>query len=149
MLVTGIVLLVTDLSLSQERRQVHDANMDNAIWMGICQGLAVFPGISRTGASICAGLLGGLSHRFVVKYVCMMSVPAIAGAFALEVRTLSSPNVTPALVRSVSAGAIISFLTGVLLCRLLLKATQKIRLRIFALYNFIFGAMLLLSNYTP
>ncbi|MBR2766195.1 MAG: undecaprenyl-diphosphate phosphatase [Blautia sp.] len=147
MLITGVVLLVTDLGLSQERRMVHDANPDNAVWMGICQGLSVFPGISRAGMAICAGLLGGLSHRFVVKYACLMSVPAILGAFALEITTVSSPNLTPPLMRMYAAGAFVAFLTGCVMCKILLRLTQQVRLRIFAMYNFLAGALLLLISF--
>ncbi len=57
--------------------------------VGLVQGLAVFPGLSRSGATIVAGLLWGLSARQAFRFSFLMSLPAVAGAALLELGDLS------------------------------------------------------------
>lgn len=79
-LVTGVFLLVTDLSNIGGIKTPKDVTYDNAMWIGICQGISVFPGISRCGMTICAGLLCGFSRKFAVKYSYLISIPAVLGS---------------------------------------------------------------------
>ena len=83
-LITGVILLVVDLSGIGGSKAARDANYGNAMWIGICQGLAVFPGLSRSGLTISAGLLGGFTRTFAVKYSYILSIPAIVGALIVE-----------------------------------------------------------------
>ena len=83
-LVTGVFLLVTDLSNIGGIKTPKDVTYDNAMWIGICQGISVFPGISRCGMTICAGLLCGFSRKFAVKYSYLISIPAVLGSLFLE-----------------------------------------------------------------
>lgn len=78
-LITGIVLLVVDLGRMGGKKAARDASFGNAMWIGICQGLSVFPGLSRSGLTISAGLMSGFTRSFAVKYSYILSVPAIIG----------------------------------------------------------------------
>ena len=75
-LITGIILLVIDLSQVGGTKAAKDASFSNAMWIGICQGLSVFPGFSRSGMTISAGLMSGFSRTFAVKYSYILSIPA-------------------------------------------------------------------------
>ena len=83
-LITGIILLVIDLSQVGGTKAAKDASFSNAMWIGICQGLSVFPGFSRSGMTISAGLMSGFSRTFAVKYSYILSIPAIIGALIME-----------------------------------------------------------------
>ena len=72
-LLTGVLLLVTDLNRSGGMKGPREASYDSAMWIGICQGLAVFPGISRMGFTLCAALLCGYSRKFAVRFSVFMS----------------------------------------------------------------------------
>lgn len=72
-LITGIILLVIDLSQVGGTKAAKDASFSNAMWIGICQGLSVFPGFSRSGMTISAGLMSGFSRTFAVKYSYILS----------------------------------------------------------------------------
>ena len=80
-LLSGIFLLVTDLNKSGGTKGPREASYDSAMWIGICQGLAVFPGISRMAFTLCAALLCGYSRKFAVRFSVFMSLPAIIGSF--------------------------------------------------------------------
>ena len=62
--------------------------------MGICQGLSVFPGLSRLGLTMSAGLFCGLGRKFAVKYSLLMSIPAVLGAFFVEMGEFTSVHMT-------------------------------------------------------
>ena len=83
-LITGIILLVIDLSQVGGTKAAKDASFSNAMWIGICQGLSVFPGFSRSGMTISAGLMSGFSRTFAVKYSYILSIPAIIGALIMD-----------------------------------------------------------------
>ena len=76
-LLTGVFLLVTDLNKSGGKKGPREASYDSAMWIGICQGIAVFPGISRMGFTLCAALLCGYNRKFAVRFSVFMSLPAI------------------------------------------------------------------------
>jgi len=82
----------------------------DAALVGIAQGLAVIPGVSRSGASISSGLARGMDRATAFRYSFLASLPAIAGAFLLEARhSFSADN--PHLWDDV-LGALISFAVG-------------------------------------
>ena len=83
-LLTGVILLVVDYSNINGNKGTREANFGDAMWMGICQGISVLPGLSRFGLTISAGLFCGLSRKFAVKYSLLMSIPAVIGAFFVE-----------------------------------------------------------------
>ena len=96
-LITGIILLVIDLSQVGGTKAAKDASFSNAMWIGICQGLSVFPGFSRSGMTISAGLMSGFSRTFAVKYSYILSIPAIIGALIMELGQFGSADMTVGL----------------------------------------------------
>ena len=148
MLVTGIFLLVTDLGQTGNRIAVREAGYDSAMWIGICQGLAVFPGISRSGLTICAGLLCGQGKKFVIKFSYIVSVPATAGAVIMELRHFSNVSMTPPLAWSYFFAMIVSCIFGLIFMKGLLRISRTLKLRIFAYYNFLIGVIFLVKNFS-
>lgn len=146
-LVTGIVLLVTDLNNSGGEKGPRDADWSSAMWIGICQGLAVFPGVSRMGLTICAALLCGYSRKFAVKFSILMSFPAVIGAFLSQLGFFASESMTPGLGFTYVLGAVIAGVTGCLVIRDMQKLAQKKKLRVFAVYSFLAGLIALGINF--
>ena len=146
-LITGILLLVVDLSRMGGTRAAKDAGFANAMWIGICQGLAVFPGLSRSAMTISAGLMGGLTRTFAVKYSYILSVPAIIGAMIMELGEFGSSGMTVGLGFTYVLGMLVSGVVGYFVIRRLLKLVQRGRLRYFAYYCFIVGIVVLIVNF--
>ncbi len=82
----------------------------DAALVGLAQGCAVIPGVSRSGASISSGLARGLDRATAFRYSFLASLPAIAGAFLLEARQAFSAE-NPHLADDV-IGALVSFVVG-------------------------------------
>nr|WP_295287251.1 undecaprenyl-diphosphate phosphatase [uncultured Blautia sp.] len=146
-LITGIILLVIDLSQVGGTKAAKDASFSNAMWIGICQGLSVFPGFSRSGMTISAGLMSGFSRTFAVKYSYILSVPAIIGAMIMELGQFGSADMTVGLGFSYVFGMIIAAVVGSLTIRACLKLVHHGKFRYFAYYCFIAGILVLVSNY--
>lgn len=148
LLVTGILLLVTDISGAGGGKTPKDTGYDCAIWMGICQGISVFPGLSRCGLTICAGLLCGLGRKFAVKFSFIMSIPAIAGAFFLELPRFASQGMSLGLGFTYVLAAAAAGVTGYFAIRFLLSLVLRVKLRYFAAYCFLAGLGALIINFT-
>ena len=104
-----------------------------ALLVGAVQGLAVIPGISRSGATIAAGVLAGADRETAAEFSFLASVPAILGAVAVslpELAALEAAVDLPAL----AAGMAVSFAAGWLALTALLRIVRRGRLHLFALY---------------
>ena len=146
-MITGVFLLVTDLSNIGGNKTPKDVTYDNAMWIGICQGISVFPGISRCGMTICAGLLCGFSRKFAIKYSYLISIPAILGSLVLELGEFAGPQMSVSLGFTYIFGMIIAGVVGYFTIQFLLRNLQRGKLRYFAFYCFLAGAIALISNF--
>lgn len=145
-LMTGVFLLVTDLGApAKGRRGIAEATCDHALWLGIAQGISVFPGISRLGISLSLMHLFGYKISFAVRYVFLMSIPAILGALCAEL-----PHITGLSGEQIGAcicGMLAAGITAYFMIRMLLRLLSRVRLRVFAFYCFILGTGILLNEY--
>ena len=146
-LIGGIVLLVTDLNNSGGEKGPRDTAYHCAMWMGICQGIAVFPGLSRMGMTVCAALLGGCSRKFAVRFSVIMSFPMLIGAFVSQAGQFASAQMTPGLGVTYAAAMILAGLTGCLSVRFMINLVQNKKLRVFAFLSFAAGILALASNF--
>lgn len=146
-LLTGVLLLATDLNRSGGKKGPKEASYDSAMWIGICQGLAVFPGISRMGFTLCAALLCGYNRKFAVRFSVFMSLPAIIGAFFTEIIYFGSSEMTVGLGVAYVFAMIIAGFIGCLVIRSAMSVTQNVKIRYFAYYSFIVGIITLALNF--
>lgn len=100
------------------------------MFVGLCQTLALFPGVSRSGTTICAGLKAGLSREEAARFSFLLSIPAIAGAAVKELP--EAEWTVPAGVLAV--GFLVSALVGLGALALLVRFVRKGQLRGFAFY---------------
>ncbi|NOZ24017.1 MAG: undecaprenyl-diphosphatase UppP [Planctomycetes bacterium] len=135
--VVGIALVVTALALGltryakEKNRDAGDVGLLQAVLIGIAQGIAIIPGISRSGSTISCGLLFGVNRETAARYSFLLSIPAILGATVLEARDAAAQqmNWLPVIL-----GAIVSFGVGYLALRLLLRFVKRGKLHLFAWY---------------
>ena len=146
-LLTGVILLVVDYSNVNGSKGTKETSFGDAMWMGICQGLSVFPGLSRLGLTMSAGLFCGLGRKFAVKYSLLMSIPAVVGAFFVEMGEFTSVHMTVGQGFTYVLGMIVAGITGYLVIRFMLKLLNQVRLRYFAFYSFAAGILILAANY--
>ena len=144
LLVTGGLLLSTRFA-PPARREVGRVGAGRALIVGLVQGIAITPGISRSGSTIAAGLLLGVERRLAAHYSFLLSLPAICGALLLQLLHLrpgETVDLTPLLVGGAVAG-----LTGILALKLLVGVVQRGGLHWFAFYCWAVGLAALAWNF--
>jgi len=118
-----------------KRQQEKEMDFKSAIAIGIAQGFAVFPGISRSGSTISAGLLCGKNKQKTAKFSFLLSIPIILLSLVMEVFEICTKKV----VINVSAvGLILSFVAafvvGIFAIKFMIKLTEKSSLKWFSFY---------------
>jgi undecaprenyl-diphosphatase len=148
MLVVGLALLVTGFLLyfSGRRESKKALTYMDSFLVGIAQGIAIIPGISRSGATIATGLLRGVERGQAFMFSFLLSIPAIIGAAFAE------SGGPPLLVSGAdTAAVVVGVATSMAVGYLSLKALQKILLKgkfhWFAPYCWAAGALLLVSQF--
>ena len=128
-LVTAGLLFLTKLKKEKGLRKL---NTKNSFIIGLWQGLAVLPGISRSGATITAGLRQGIKMSEAFEFSFLLSLPAILGALALEITRLSHFSIEAFFGGFL--GMIVSGVTGYLALGLLRKTLLAKKLWLFGVY---------------
>ncbi len=113
----------------------------NALKVGLCQLLAIFPGISRSGMTITGGLLCGFDREFAVKFSFILSVPAILGANILSLGDLAGGSFDSALVLPYICGMAAAMLSGLLAIKLLNYISKRKDFRVFSVYSLAIGVL--------
>lgn len=85
LLVTGCILFFSD-RMSGGRKNARSATVKDVLLVGLAQGCATIPGLSRSGCTISAGMAVGFDRKFAVRYSFLMSLPAVLGATILEIK---------------------------------------------------------------
>ncbi len=147
LLLTGGILLVVDYSNINGNKGTREAGYGDAMWMGICQGVSVLPGLSRLGLTMSAGLFCGLSRKFAVKYSLLMSIPAVIGAFFVEMGEFTAVSMTVGKGFTYVLGMLVAGITGYFVIRFMLNLANQAKLRYFAFYSFAAGILVLAVNY--
>lgn len=145
LLVPGICLVITSLLLfvsdrvKDGKKTPKNVTYSNAFFIGICQGYATLPGISRSGTTITACLLSGFNRKFAVKYSFIMSIPAVLGAAVLEIKDMGRLSITPMEVGSYAAGVLCAAVVGYICIKTMLVVVRNKKFTIFGVYCLIVG----------
>jgi undecaprenyl-diphosphatase len=151
LLVTGLLLAGTKMS-ARARRGWKDFSGWRAALVGVAQALAILPGISRSGATICVASSLGLRRRWAGEFSFFIAVPAICGAVLLKIKdTFELPADEMAQIpwAPVIAGSLVSLVVGAVALKILLDVVRRAKLHYFAIYCWIVGAALLIWNALP
>jgi len=119
--ITGALLYASRNALQGER-EAASMTMGQALLIGTVQGLAIAPGISRSGSTIAVALFLGLSRPFAARYSFLLSIPAILGAFALRASAVSWAQID---LMPLLAGGLAAAVAGYAALNWLLKLVQS------------------------
>lgn len=136
LLVTGLLLFLADRVKGAERRE-GDLTLADGVIVGIVQGIALIPGISRSGATIAAGMFRKVKGETAARFSFLMSIPAVAGAMVYESRYVGA--VPAGELGIYFAGAVVAAITGFLTLRVLFFIIKAQKLRVFAYYCWFVG----------
>ncbi len=142
LVVTGFVLFIPRIV----KLGVGEVGLNSSVIMGFAQALAILPGISRSGATIAAGMMSGVKADKAAEFSFLMSIPAIAGGFVLTMKNRMdetgsfSEALQSCFIAPYLAGAAAAALVGLLAIYIVMGAVKKGKLEYFAYYCFAAGA---------
>jgi undecaprenyl-diphosphatase len=143
LIVTGLLLLAAE-TWGGGNRTAKDLNARNSIFIGIVQGLAILPGISRSGSTLFASLLCKLDREFAVKFVFLISIPTILGSLILELPDGLSQGMQGQAWGPVIAGVVVAFLSGLFAVKVMLKVVSNRKLKYFSYYLFVLAVCVII-----
>ena len=140
LILTGTLLYISD-RLPRGRKTERDMTCLDAVVIGVAQGLATMPGLSRSGTTIAAGMARGLRRSFAVRFSFLMSLVSVAGAVVLELMDAIREGINAAMLPSYAVGMIVAGVTGYMSIRLLQRIVRKGRFGGFAYYCWFVGVI--------
>jgi undecaprenyl-diphosphatase len=137
----GFVMLVAEAMATQNRHE-KDLKLKDALIIGGTQALALIPGISRSGATISAGLMLGVDRVTAARFGYLLGIPALAGATVLELPDAISAGGVGLGLTLVGTG--VSFVVAYVSVAWMLRFVSKHTIRVFVWYRFALAAVLIL-----
>ncbi|MFP3042663.1 undecaprenyl-diphosphate phosphatase [Treponema primitia] len=149
-LFTALALLVSEQVSRFSVRVKPQAAMDwfDALVIGICQAIAIIPGVSRSGLTISGALSRRLNRDFAARFAFLLSIPAILGALILQLKDLAKSGFPPTMdPASMIAGTVTAAVIGFFSIKFMLKIVKTRSFRGFALYMAILGFLVLADQH--
>ena len=140
LILLGLVLLVAERAASHERG-LEEVNRNDAIAIGLAQALALVPGVSRSGATLTAGLFRGLDRPTAARYSFLLSVPAVVLSGLFEARKIVDG--TGAGVTGTLTATVFAFIFGYASIAFLLRFLAHHTTVPFVVYRVMLGTVVL------
>lgn len=140
LIMTAVLLLLADHCKGGEKMP-KQVTYSNAFIIGIAQGVATLPGLSRSGTTITACLLSGFNRKFAVKYSFIMSIPAVLGSLVFELSDLATVSFTSTEIMYYLVGMVVAAVVGYICIKTMLYVVRQKKFTGFAIYCLIVGAI--------
>lgn len=146
LLVTGCLLFFSD-RMAHGHKTARSATLKDALLIGVAQGFATIPGLSRSGTTISAGMALGLEREFAVRYSFLLSLPAVLGATLLEVvDAAKAGGMDTAMLPKYLLGMVIAGVVGYFAIQLVNLLAKKGKFGAFAYYCWAVGLVSLIAS---
>jgi undecaprenyl-diphosphatase len=143
-LLSGMIMIFT-IKQKKSSRTLSEMNARDAFLIGTMQGVALFPGVSRSGSTISAALLLGLNPELAGRFSFLLSIPAILGATLLEARAIQSQMQSGQDLFLYGVSGVLAGVIGYFSIKPLIRILQASRFYYFAFYCWIVGSILLIT----
>lgn len=130
---TGAILLIAERA-GKDENDVMKMKFRHAVFIGCMQGIAICPGVSRSGSTLFGGLIAGLERKFAVKFAFLISIPSILGSVVLEAPKAFEQGMDASLAVPVIAGMIIAAISGIVAIKTMIRVVSNKRLVGFTIY---------------
>jgi undecaprenyl-diphosphatase len=145
---TGLILWYAE-SVRSKNKELEKTTYTDAAIIGVAQGIAILPAVSRSGLTLAGALFRGLNREFALKFSFLMSIPAILAASAKDGYDIIKASsgfsldigITPLLIGMVTAA-----ISGYLAIKFMLRVFSKASLKVFSYYVFALGILVLIDQ---
>lgn len=155
LLVVGIGLLITGWALKFSERaadnslsikEVAETSYWDVLFIGLLQGIAIIPGISRSGSTIAGGLLAGLDRTFAARYSFLVAIPVILGAGLVQLKDLPAEGLSGSIIPYI-VGPLTAAGFGFLAIKIVMRLVRNGRLSVFSYYCWGVGTLTILAYF--
>lgn len=140
LVVFSLVMLAAEL-VAAKRRKLSETNLTDGLVVGIAQALALIPGVSRSGATISAGLFRGFDRSSAARYSFLLSVPAVVLSGLFELPEIGGG--TGASVAATVIAGLVAFASGYGAIAWLLRYLSRHSLNVFVAYRIPLGVLVI------
>ncbi len=147
LIITAVVLFIADRCEGGDKLPSHTTMLDGFI-VGMVQGIATLPGISRSGSTITACLVRGFEKKYAVKFSFIMSIPAVMGAALLELKDVADTPVPEGEMGIYIVGMLVAAVVGFICIKTMLVVVRKRKFTFFSIYCLVAGILSLVGYFS-
>jgi undecaprenyl-diphosphatase len=140
-LIVNALLLFSSERVGRFSRNLQEIRLVDAFWIGVAQIFALFPGISRSGVTIAAGLIRNFERRDAARFSFLMALPVMFGAGVVTLMDLFEAVDVSAQIKPLLIGVLAAMVVGYLAIRWLLRYLSQKPLTVFAVYCLAVGVV--------
>lgn len=145
LIITGFLLILAERT-GNSSRGIDRMNFRNALFIGTVQGIAICPGISRSGSTLFGSLICNLDRKFAVKFVFLISIPSILGSAIMEAPGAIEAGMDMAQLGPVIVGMAVAAISGLIAIKTMIKIVSDKKLSYFSYYVWVLGAIVVLYS---
>ena len=134
LLFTSIILYISDFKI----KTTNKLDYVKSFFVGISQALAIIPGISRSGLTICSSVLMGVNRELAAKFSFLMVLPLIFGSF-LKILIFDEIIFNQEIISSYVFGFFSAFISGIFACKWMIIIVKKSKMKYFSVYCLALG----------
>lgn len=138
LIITGFLLILAE-RMGSASRGIQQMNYRNALFIGTVQGIAICPGISRSGSTLFGSLMCNLDRKFAVKFVFLISIPSILGSAVMEAPAAIQSGLEPGQLGPILVGMAVAAISGLIAIKTMIKIVSDKKLSYFSYYVWILG----------
>ncbi len=142
-LFTGFIMFLAE-RIGKHSKEIGEMGYGTAVAVGVMQGIAICPGVSRSGSTLVGGLSTGLKREFAVRFAFLISIPSILGSVVLELPDAIEAGIDPAVIGPIFAGMVVAAISGYAAIKGMIKLVSNGKLSYFSYYVWALGAFTLI-----
>ncbi|MDL2217917.1 undecaprenyl-diphosphate phosphatase [Christensenellaceae bacterium OttesenSCG-928-M15] len=146
-LLTAVILTLTNRIKPRQGKTVKRMGILDATCIGLMQGVAILPGVSRSGSTIAGALFRGMDRKAAADFSFLLSIPAILGSVVLEIPDMVKGGLVNINWLHVIAGMAAAAVSGYFAIRLMINVVKRSRMLPFAVYVGIVGIFVLADQF--
>ena len=142
LILTGVIIILAEW-IGRGKRNLDEMNIWDAVLIGLAQGCAIAPGLSRSGTTISASLARNLNRTLAARFSFLLSIPAILGAGLIQSKEIIKAGTIGIGLWPLILGFIAAFISGWLAIKIFMNIIQKMSIRGFAYYCLVVGLLVI------
>ena len=145
LILTGLIIVLAEW-IGKGRRKLEEMNIWDAVLIGLAQGCAIAPGLSRSGTTISASLGRNFDRTSAARFSFLLSIPAILGAGLVQSKAIIKAGTIGIGIWPLILGFAAAFVSGLIAIKIFMNIIQRTSIRGFAYYCFIVGILVLILS---